>query len=112
MPDTGHHYHFIPFDDQHLRLNEKEWFRDIEKTCRSGNVGWQNVDGYKWIRFKPGERKLKEFGIWLAIESNLGTNNRGSVYISAEECEEFELKEQPEAPYAYSCADKFPSKRR
>lgn len=108
MPDTGHHYHFIPFDDQHLRLNEKEWFRDIEKTCRSGNVGWQNVEGYKWIRFKPGERKLKEFGIWLAIESNLGTNNRGSVYISAEECEEFELKEQPEAPYAYSSADRVP----
>jgi hypothetical protein len=44
----------------------------------------------------------------VAVESNLGTNERGSVYVSAEECEEFEFSEQPEAPYAYSSADRVP----
>ena len=68
----------------------------------------------KWIRFKPGVKqyfnpfKIKH-GIWVAIESNLGSITRGSTIIPQEPCDQFPFTGQPETPYAYETSNQVPS---
>ena len=40
----------MDFDEQHLKTHAQGWFREIDRICKRGDLAWQNVDGYKWIR--------------------------------------------------------------
>ncbi len=65
--NSGHHYYFVPLPEAVLSqvsgLCEKE-------TC------WKIWPAKKWVRYRYGV-KNDNCGIWLAIESNLGTQQRG-----------------------------------
>lgn len=115
MPNTGHHYQFIDFDEDliqspsNIELNKK-----LKLICEKNTSGWKEVSGNKWIRFKPGTKQYFnpfriKHGVWVAVESNIGTISRGSVIIPQENCEEFPYTGQPNTPYAFETLNSVPS---
>jgi len=117
MPNTGHHYQFIDFDDDLIQKLSPQSIENAKKLKRVGETdtaGWKQHPKKKWIRFKPGIKqyfnpfKIKQ-GIWVAIESNLGPITRGTTIIPQEPCDQFPFAGQPETPYAYETTNQVPS---
>ena len=114
MPNTGHHYYFIELDMDLVRSKAKEIANSIPVVCETKNTKWSQLKKSPWIRVKPGMKELfnpyvKLYGVWVAIESNIGTNARGAVYSKAENCEHFPFEGQPSSPYAYESLDQVPA---
>jgi hypothetical protein len=80
--DTGHHFEFVAFAPKQLRENP-----DLERLCRNNDFPWceaRDTAGapLRWLRYQFGQREIEgmaqeESGILLAIETNLGTAQRG-----------------------------------
>lgn len=105
FPDSGHHVHFLPLGTTdsrkeqvpshfpELRIADIE--RRLESDCisrisarsRSGMMTWRSVPQKQWVRYRLGTQKrsagglgeVEFFGVWIAVESNLGTSQRGYV---------------------------------
>lgn len=161
MPNTGHHYFFVPFNKEfigkHGGLNGK-----LAKQCRSNNCAWEAVPRpepkqkkaatqaqpqaamplpeplplpqpqampaatstpqqaaepaptptrsyeemyYTWMRYRFGSKGgTNNLGVWVAVETNLGAVERGTVH-DIHEITEQEMPTDGRAmavsPYAY-----------
>ena len=88
FPNTGHHYLFVPFDKDWSSKYDKE--QQLKRKCLSDKEPWRRYEGkdsasgelkkYTWIRTRPGVDSNKIPGIWLAVETNVGTIERGTFY--------------------------------
>lgn len=116
LPNTGHHYFFIPFTREFLNNNGGPR-GDLAKFCKS-NGAWQAVvlpdeSGkmvtYSWLRYRFGTKGgNNNFGVWLAVESNIGTIERGTLF-DEREVTSSDLPTNPAdyapSPYAYASVD-------
>jgi len=73
FPNTGHHYSFVPIAKEVLAKTPK-----LKQLCDQGKQGWRQLN-YPWIRGRFASKDGTP-GLWVAIESNLGTIKRGSIY--------------------------------
>lgn len=70
---TGHHYDFVPIRDEVLRA-----FPEYRQLCQSERIKWFAVE-HAWLRARFGMNEGRA-GLWVAIETNVGTIKRGSTY--------------------------------
>jgi hypothetical protein len=106
FPDSGHHYEFVPLAKE--TLTQYPQFRVL---CTQEQHGWRNLH-HSWVRGRPGT-KDRIPGFWVAVESNLGTVQRGSVYepkrqVPAESVKPEELENA--SPYASTHAARLPER--
>lgn len=84
FPNTGHRYHFESLEDVIMGMPE------LEDICEQNLSGWEEgvlppKEGQTepqrchWIRYRYG-KKGAIYGVWIAIETNVGGITRGSVY--------------------------------
>ncbi len=73
FPNTGHHYAFVLIPKEILTKTPK-----IKQLCDQGKQGWRSLN-YPWIRGRFASKDGNP-GLWVAIESNLGTIKRGSIF--------------------------------
>lgn len=69
FPNSGHHYYFVGLPGSMSQM-------PIFTTLCAKGTAWQVLASKKWIRYRFGTEGDK-YGVWLAIESNLGTKKRG-----------------------------------
>ena len=103
FPDSGHHFLFVPLSSKHLAITK------LKKACLQDKLPWEQLPTHPWLRYRPG-RQDNEAGVHVAIESNLGSIRRGTIY---EPRAEVALENPPEigaqsAPYAYEGVMKIP----
>lgn len=123
FPNTGHQYFFLKFpseprddsssssEDDHA-CREEELPEQVKKACLRDEAPWKaykNRDGSecKWIRWRYG-RKEEEgaldaaYGIWVSVETNIGTTSRGAIYKQEEKNEPNPDCQDPryDSPYA------------
>lgn len=73
FPNTGHHYAFVPIPKEVITKTPK-----LKQLCDQGRQGWRPLN-YPWIRGRFASKDGIP-GLWVAIESNMGTIKRGSIY--------------------------------
>lgn len=108
LPNTGHHYFFVPFSKEALTEAggpQSDWAR----KCRSNTSPWEPccLNGEEipttWIRARFGYKgKRSNIGIWIAIETNVGPVTRGT-FLNEESVTEASLPPQEDwskSPYA------------
>lgn len=113
FPNTGHHYLFIPFEKEWLSKYDKD--RLLMRRCQSDKAPWRRYEGkdsasgelkkYTWIRTRLGVDSNKTPGMWLAVETNVGTIRRGTFYDKREITKgdmPASEEERMHSPYAYS----------
>lgn len=106
MPDSGHHYRFICLEDEQFRKLMQN--PRIKELCpeETEEMPWQQHSEYSWIRYRLGKNSDDQPGIWVVVETNLGTVRRGRV---CREKREVGCPSQPDAirnktPYAFENA--------
>lgn len=109
FPNTGHQYLFVPFEKSFLSTYDTG--RKIVRQCTGNHKPWLQYKGpdpdgkeitYSWIRYRYGVDASNTPGIWLAVETNVGTIRRGSFYDEREVTSVPENKEEwTVSPYAY-----------
>ena len=72
--DSGHQFHFVPLSEDYLKK-----YPNAGESCQLDNDPWRPTDPMKWIRFRHGMNDSVA-GIWLAVETNLGTKERGFLW--------------------------------
>jgi hypothetical protein len=99
FPDSGHHYSFVPITKEVLAKNPK-----LKRLCDEGKQVWRPVN-HHWIRGRFASKNGVP-GLWVAIESNLGTIKRGSIYEPKHEVPTGD-RENP-TPYATTNSTRLP----
>jgi hypothetical protein len=107
FPNSGHHYTFIPFSEKlNIELRKK-----LEKLCKQERAPWFAL-GHSWMRGRYGLDSDRNPGLWVAVESNLGTVKRGSTYSPQRQIPADEVPEDSDlwkqSPYAYPSEDRLP----
>lgn len=92
FPDTGHQYLFVPFKSEFLSRYDREG--KIKRLCSADRQPWVQYTGvekdgktphtYTWIRHRYGVNADGAPGIWLVVETNVGTVRRGALYEKRE----------------------------
>ncbi len=113
FPNTGHHYLFVPFGKDWLSKYDEQ--QKLNRKCKSRKEPWRRYEGkdsasgklkkYTWIRTRLGVDSNGTPGMWLVVETNVGTIKRGTFYderqITKEDMPASE-EERKHSPYAYS----------
>ncbi len=99
FPNTGHHYSFVPIAKEVLSKTPK-----IKQLCDQGKQGWRPLN-YPWIRGRFASKDGAP-GLWVAIESNMGTIKRGSIFEPRREVPTGD-RENP-TPYASTDVTRLP----
>ncbi|HIX20045.1 MAG TPA: virulence factor SrfB [Candidatus Akkermansia intestinigallinarum] len=120
LPNTGHHYFFIPLSrqliDTHGGLRGP-----LAKICREGRA-WQPLpkdetsgENLGWIRYRLGYKgAANNIGVWLAIETNLGTVKRGTFHDEHEITVDLYPQDETQltvSPYAYRSVREIPDSK-
>jgi hypothetical protein len=71
--DSGHHYSFLPIDPPVLTK-----YPQFKVYCDQDRAEWRPLN-HPWIRGRFATRDGVP-GMWIAVESNVGTIQRGSTY--------------------------------
>ena len=71
FPESGHHYTFVPIEKAIL-----DKYPNIKKLCSAERSEWREVN-HAWVRARFATKDSAP-GIWVVIESNLGSHLRGS----------------------------------
>lgn len=105
--NSGHHYTFVPLSE---RLQTD--FPKMAKLCKIERVPWFALQ-HRWIRARYGVDSDGNPGVWLAVESNLGTANRGSIRRPKQQVPKTELpansQDWQRSPYAYPTEARLPT---
>ncbi|MES2569469.1 MAG: virulence factor SrfB, partial [Verrucomicrobiota bacterium] len=107
FPESGHHYTFVPIDRAILDKHP-----NIKKLCSGERSEWREVN-HPWVRARFASREGVA-GIWVAVESNLGSLKRGSLYESSRPMSEAEVARLGPAatsPYAALDATHLPDEK-
>ncbi len=99
FPNTGHHYSFVEIAKEVLSKNPK-----LKQLCDQDKQGWRPLN-YPWIRGRFASRNGAP-GLWVAIESNLGSIKRGSIFEPRREVPTGD-RENP-TPYATTDVTRLP----
>ena len=101
FPDSGHHYTFVPLLSEVLQK-----YPQFKQLCSQGRQPWREVN-YSWVR---GRFAVKDGqpGLWVAVESNVGTVKRGTLFESRQPCDA-PPSPAPQSPYAVSDMSRLPS---
>jgi len=99
FPNSGHHYSFVEIPKEVLSKNPK-----LKPLCDQDKQGWRPLN-YPWIRGRFASRNGTP-GLWVAIESNLGSIKRGSIFEPRREVPTGD-RENP-TPYAATDATRLP----
>ena len=89
FPNTGHQYVFLPFvNDPKAKFSLKNVPNSLVAFCRSEEDPWKECfqsDGtpLAWVRWRFGKRE-EDVGIWVVVETNLGTRSRGALFRARE----------------------------
>jgi hypothetical protein len=109
VPDTGFKMLFFPFDESvgnlgGLSSKVRELVEENRRVAHQGNEygapecllsqairnfsdePWSHAPGLPFIRFRPGESfdgDQRLLGLWVAIETNTGANDRGWLFEEA-----------------------------
>lgn len=114
MPNTGHHYMFVPLTNAWLKKYDTS-DQKIKRVCIRNAQPWRQYEEqghsgargkvYSWIRYRHGVDAKGTPGVWLAVETNLGTIKRGIV-VEKKDVGEGEVPksedERTRSPYAFS----------
>ena len=73
FPESGHHYTFVPIEKEILDKHP-----NIKRLCSAERSEWREVN-HAWVRARFASKDGTP-GIWVAVESNLGSIQRGSIY--------------------------------
>jgi len=104
FPESGHHYTFVPIDKAIL-----DKYPNIKKLCSAERSEWREVN-HAWVRARFASKDGVP-GIWVVVESNLGSHRRGSIYEPRRAMTEAEAGQQDLAnpsPYAALDATRLP----
>ena len=109
--NSGHHFYFVPID-QFEAADAKgaiQPLKIIRELCVADDTPWTAIQDYPWIRYRPGMEYQNEpphkTGFWIALETNVGTSDRGIIYEFEKPVEAKEIPRDfkgPVTPYAYS----------
>jgi len=105
--NSGHHYTFIPLSNE-LQSS----FPKLVKLCKIERTPWLELD-FKWVRGRYGMDNNGKPGIWIVVESNIGSIDRGSIYAPERQVPETELpsdsrEDWSKSPYAYRDSKSLP----
>lgn len=105
--NSGHHYTFVPLSEELQRSCPK-----LVKLCKIERTPWLELD-YRWIRGRYGVDNAGSPGMWITVDSNIGTIDRGSVYAPERQVPESELpsdnsEDWVKSPYAYTSQKRLP----
>jgi hypothetical protein len=101
FPDSGHHYSFVPLLPEVLQK-----YPQFKQLCAQGRQPWREVN-YTWVRARFA-MKDGQPGLWVAVESNVGTVKRGAVFEPREQCQP-RTEPAPPSPYAAGDISRLPS---
>lgn len=107
LPNTGHHYYFIPFTESLLKtMGGMTSSNPLVKMCNSDTEKWRNCKNQQgeecgWIRYRCGKRN-NDNGVWIVIETNMGTAFRGDVISLHEDVPDIPEDGAMRSPYAYA----------
>ena len=96
FPESGHHYTFVPIDKAILDKHPK-----LKQYCTAERSEWREVN-HAWVRVRFASKDATP-GIWVAVESNLGSIKRGSIYAPRREMTDAEAAQHDHtnpSPYA------------
>ena len=97
--DSGHHYSFVPIESDVLTKHP------IFKTlCDQAREKWRPLN-YPWVRGRFATRDGVP-GMWIAVESNVGSIRRGSTYEPRHQVPAGDT-ENP-SPYAVPSVNRLP----
>jgi hypothetical protein len=74
FPNSGHHYFFLPLEKDLLST-----YPLLKQMCDRGKEPWFQAGRLAWVRCRLGT-KDRVPGLWVAVESNVGTIRRGTIY--------------------------------
>jgi hypothetical protein len=74
--NSGHHYYFAPLPEPVLKQAP-----ELAASCQKEDKSWLvwPDENKQWVRYRLGAKDATP-GLWLAIESNLGTKARGFTW--------------------------------
>ncbi|MEI7773535.1 MAG: virulence factor SrfB [Verrucomicrobiota bacterium] len=107
FPESGHHYTFVPIEKA---IIEKHPY--IRKLCNSERSEWREVN-HPWLRARFASKDGQP-GIWVVVESNLGSVKRGSIYEPRRPITDAEASQYDQSnpsPYAAFDDTLLPSER-
>ena len=96
FPNSGHHNTFVPFTSDLLVK-----FPELRQLCAAERTPWRDLN-HSWVRGRLATRDGQP-GLWVAVESNLGTIRRGSVHEPRRQAPDG--TGNPENPSPYAAAD-------
>lgn len=101
FPDSGHHYTFVPLLSEALQR-----YPQFKQLCQQGRQPWREVN-HPWIRARFAVKDGQP-GLWVAVESNVGSVKRGSIFEPRQPTDP--RPDAPNAtPYAASDVSKLPA---
>ena len=115
VPNSGHHYFFFPIERKEFdRLGQPG--KDLLRMCIEDRQPWERMPEAQWIACRLGlwapRKSDSECGVWLCVESNLGTHGRGSILVPYEEITPIPYDGQrPPSPYAYESERRIPEEQ-
>lgn len=102
FPDSGHHYTFVPLLSDALKR-----YPQFKALCQQGRQPWRVVN-HPWIRARFAMHEGQP-GLWVAVESNVGSVRRGSIFEPRQPCESRpEAETDNPTPYAAGDLSKLP----
>jgi len=119
LANSGHHFQFVPFSKA-----QKSRSAPLDKLCREDKSPWlegrdENGKRLPWLRFRYSSRagnlnEDRENGLLLAVETNLGRNQRGWTYqpeepVTKEQSATYKPADQHVFPYAYASEAELPA---
>ena len=107
FPESGHHYTFVPIEKEILDKHP-----NIKRLCSAERSEWREVN-HAWVRARFASKDGTP-GIWVAVESNLGSIQRGSIYEPRRAMTEAEAAQHDHtnpSPYAALDDTRLPSEK-
>ena len=105
FPNSGHHYNFVPIAPEIL-----ERLPHIKDICDREDQPWRPINSH-WVRGRFGKNN-DVMGVWIAVESNLGDIQRGSIYEPRRAATpEDGVEASSQSPYAAENIDGLPEER-
>ena len=101
FPDSGHHCTFVPFPTALLAK-----FPELRALCASERTPWRELNK-SWQRGRFANRDGQP-GLWVAVESNLGTVRRGTLYEPRHQVLEAVGSAENPSPYAAGDTSRLP----
>ena len=100
FPNSGHHYSFVPFEKEIIAK-----YPQLKTLCDREKDPWRQLN-HKWVRGRFATKDGQP-GLWVAVESNVGTIRRGTLHEARRQVDAPGDDNNP-SPYAVTDVTKLP----